>query len=60
MVHAEGPFGTLDAQGFAVTDRGAVIQFPGPGRLLLNAAQNHPQPDHGQPDRGDPVDARRP
>ena len=36
-VHAEGPFGTLDAQGFAVTDHGAVAQFTGPGRLLLNA-----------------------
>jgi lipopolysaccharide export system protein LptC len=36
MTHAEGPFGTLDAQGFAVTDHGAVIQFPGPGRLVLN------------------------
>ena len=36
-VHAEGPFGTLDAQGFAATDRGTVVQFTGPGRLLLNA-----------------------
>jgi lipopolysaccharide export system protein LptC len=36
MVHVEGPFGTLDAQGFALLDRGAVIQFTGPGRLLLN------------------------
>ena len=35
-VHAEGPFGTLDAQGFAVTDHGAIAQFTGPGRLLLN------------------------
>ena len=39
MVHAEGPFGTLDAQGFALTDRGAVIQFTGPGRLVLNGGQ---------------------
>ena len=37
MVHVEGPFGTLDAQGFAATDRGAVTQFSGPGRLVLNA-----------------------
>ncbi len=44
QVHAEGPFGTLDAQGFAVTDRGAVMQFTGPGRLLLNSAQGHPAP----------------
>ena len=40
MVHAEGPFGTLDAQGFAVVDKGAVIQFTGPGRLVLNAARS--------------------
>lgn len=38
-VHAEGPFGTLDAQGFAVLDRGAVVQFTGPGRLVLNGKQ---------------------
>ena len=47
MVHAEGPFGTLDAQGFAVTDRGAIIQFPGPGRLVLNGAQGHPPASSG-------------
>lgn len=35
-VHAEGPFGVLDAQGFAVLDRGAVVQFTGPARLVLN------------------------
>ena len=35
-VHAEGPFGHLDAQGFALTDRGGVIQFTGPGHLVLN------------------------
>jgi lipopolysaccharide export system protein LptC len=44
QVHSEGPFGTLDAQGFAVTDRGAVIQFTGPGRLVLNSASGHPKP----------------
>jgi lipopolysaccharide export system protein LptC len=38
-VHAEGPFGTLDAQGFALTDRGAVIQFTGPARLVLNGGK---------------------
>jgi lipopolysaccharide export system protein LptC len=36
MVHAEGPFGVLDAQGFTVLDRGAVIQFTGPARIVLN------------------------
>ena len=36
-VHAEGPFGTLDAQGFTVTDKGAVMQFAGPAHLVMNA-----------------------
>lgn len=39
LVHAEGPFGVLDAQGFSVTDRGAVIHFMGPARLVLNGGQ---------------------
>jgi len=34
--HAEGPFGTLDAQGFTLTDKGTAIQFTGPARLVLN------------------------
>lgn len=38
QVHVEGPFGTLDAAGFTLTDRGAVIQFPGPARLVLNGS----------------------
>jgi lipopolysaccharide export system protein LptC len=38
-VHAEGPFGTLDAEGgFTVVDKGAVIQFAGPARVVLNGA----------------------
>ena len=28
--------GYLDAQGFSLLDRGTVIQFTGPGRLVLN------------------------
>lgn len=36
MVHVEGPFGTLDAQGFTLLDKGSAIQFTGPGRLVLN------------------------
>lgn len=39
MTHVEGPFGTLDAQGFTITDRGQAAQFPGPGRLVLNGAR---------------------
>jgi lipopolysaccharide export system protein LptC len=36
--HAEGPFGTLDAQGFTVTDKGTAIQFSGPAHLVLNGS----------------------
>jgi lipopolysaccharide export system protein LptC len=39
QTHAEGPFGTLDAQGFALVDKGAIIQFQGSSRLLLNEAR---------------------
>lgn len=35
-VHVEGPFGTLDAQGFTMTDQGALLHFAGPGHLVLN------------------------
>jgi lipopolysaccharide export system protein LptC len=38
-VHAEGPFGTLDAQGgFTLVDKGSTIQFAGPAHLLLNGS----------------------
>ncbi|MDB5402902.1 MAG: hypothetical protein JWQ55_4920 [Rhodopila sp.] len=37
-VHAEGPFGVLDAQGFTVMDKGSAIDFPGPAHLVLNGA----------------------
>lgn len=36
--HAEGPFGTLDAQGFTVIDKGATVQFTGPAHVVLNGA----------------------
>lgn len=39
QTHAEGPFGVLDSQGFALTDKGSIIQFYGPARLILNGAQ---------------------
>ncbi len=38
LTHAEGPFGTLDAQGFVMTDRGTTLQFAGPGRLVMNGS----------------------
>jgi lipopolysaccharide export system protein LptC len=38
-VHAEGPFGTLEARGgFTLLDKGATIQFAGPAHLVLNGA----------------------
>jgi len=39
-VHAEGPFGVLDAAGgFTLTDKGDQVQFAGPAHLVLNAAE---------------------
>ncbi len=37
--HAEGPFGKLDAEGFTLVDKGGIIQFHGPAKLVLNAAK---------------------
>jgi lipopolysaccharide export system protein LptC len=37
-VHAEGPFGTLDAQGFSSVDKGAIIQFIGPAHAVLKGS----------------------
>ena len=37
--HAEGPFGVLDAQGFMLTEKGAVIQFQGASHLVLNEGE---------------------
>lgn len=34
-VSAQGPAGTLDAVGFSLTDRGDVVVFTGPARMLL-------------------------
>jgi lipopolysaccharide export system protein LptC len=40
-VHAEGPFGTLDAEGgFTVVDKGAAIQFAGPAHVVLNGSES--------------------
>ena len=37
--HAEGPFGTLDADGgFSLFDKGNIVQFHGPARLVLNGS----------------------
>lgn len=37
IVSVEGPFGTVDATGFAGSDKGSMLQFSGPARLLMNA-----------------------
>lgn len=37
-VHVEGPFGTINAVGFAVTDKGAAVHFTGPASAVLNGA----------------------
>lgn len=37
-VHAEGPFGVLDAQGFTIVDKGTAVQFAGPAHVVLNGA----------------------
>jgi lipopolysaccharide export system protein LptC len=39
-VHVEGPFGVLDAQGFAVMDKGNAIDFSGPAHVILNGVSH--------------------
>jgi lipopolysaccharide export system protein LptC len=39
-VHVEGPFGVLDAQGFALMDKGTSIDFTGPAHVVLNGADH--------------------
>jgi lipopolysaccharide export system protein LptC len=36
VVSVEGPFGTIDATGFAAADKGTILQFTGPARMVLN------------------------
>ena len=35
-IHAEGPFGILDAQTYFLDLHAGIAQFKGPGRLVLN------------------------
>jgi lipopolysaccharide export system protein LptC len=37
-VNADGPFGTLDAHGFSITDRGTRLHFTGPAKLVLDGS----------------------
>jgi lipopolysaccharide export system protein LptC len=39
-VHVEGPFGVLDADGFAVLDKGSAIDFTGPAHVVLNGSSH--------------------
>ncbi|GAA4503566.1 LPS export ABC transporter periplasmic protein LptC [Gluconacetobacter tumulicola] len=50
-VHAEGPFGMLDAQGVLLSQHEGIAQFRGPGRLILNddahaGPAGHPSAPH--------------
>lgn len=49
LTHAEGAFGTLDAQGFAMLDKGGIVQFTGPAHAVLRGvhqtSQAKPNPD---------------
>jgi lipopolysaccharide export system protein LptC len=38
VVDADGPFGTLDAHGFTITDRGTRLHFTGPAKLVLDGS----------------------
>jgi lipopolysaccharide export system protein LptC len=38
VVNADGPFGTLDAHGFTIVDRGARLHFTGPAKLVLDGS----------------------
>ncbi|GBQ28388.1 hypothetical protein AA0472_2687 [Acetobacter estunensis NRIC 0472] len=39
-IHAEGPFGVLDAAGYWLSEHEGIAQFRGPGRLILNDDQH--------------------
>jgi hypothetical protein len=55
-VHAEGPFGTLEARGgFTLLDKGATIQFAGPAHLVLNGASGGGSSSGGASSGGAPV-----
>lgn len=41
-VHAEGPFGVLDAKGYWLSQHEGIAQFRGPGRIILNDDRNGP------------------
>ncbi|CAP56059.1 LPS export ABC transporter periplasmic protein LptC [Gluconacetobacter diazotrophicus] len=52
-VHAEGPFGVLDAQGFILSQHEGIGLFRGPGRLILND-DSHAHPPAATPSSAAP------
>ncbi len=42
-VYSQGPFGQLESNGFELEDKGKVVHFTGPARLLLNGSAKGPQ-----------------
>ncbi|KXV54298.1 hypothetical protein AD936_08670, partial [Gluconobacter japonicus] len=43
-VHAEGPFGTQDAQGYFLDQHAGIMQFTGPGLTVRNDDNGPPSP----------------
>lgn len=47
-VAAQGPAGTLDALGFTISERGDVVVFGGPARMVLSSPSGAPAPPEGR------------
>lgn len=50
-VHAEGPFGILDAQGYFIDQHAGLMQFTGPQRVIRNDDHQDAMPQQHSPDR---------
>ncbi|MDI2090103.1 LPS export ABC transporter periplasmic protein LptC [Commensalibacter oyaizuii] len=48
-IHAEGPFGQLDAQAYFLDLHAGIAQFQGPGRLILNDDKKSSSSSPSQP-----------
>ena len=52
-ISVSGPFGTIEAEGgFAVLDKGDIVQFSGPAKALLNGASSPRAHSPGAPAQG--------
>lgn len=56
-VHAEGPFGVLDAQGYFLDQHAGLLQFTGPERVIRNDDQDAMGTPNARPDAS-PTDKR--